>query len=284
LVLVAYSVFSTAVSSLLGHGYVTAAVQALFVPGYLLLGILFPRDGEIPWRERLALSVVLTIIVVPILGLVLNVTPWGIGFGSLEAVIALLTLILGVVAYAVRIRLPPEERLSAAVELSLPRWKLYTPFDKLTTIGLLAGIVATALTLSIILNPPVSSHLYTSFYLLGPRGTASGYPKSLNVSEPGTVIVGIVNVEGIDARYTIRVDRVGLKLVNNATSGFNETIDVNRTTMSTLDVTLASGQNWSQPYTFRIDYGGLWKVQFFLFKNGDISSAYRELHLFIQVT
>ena len=38
------------------------------------------------------------------------------------------------------------------------------------------------------------------------------------------------------------------------------------------------------PELFRIDFTGLWKVEFLLFKDGDFSSAYRELHLYIRVT
>ena len=77
---------------------------------------------------------------------------------------------------------------------------------------------------------------------------------------------------------------IDLRFVAIATSGFNETVEVNRTTWSTFNVTLADGRNWSQPYTFRINFTGLWKVQFLLFKDGDFSSAYRELHLYVRVT
>ena len=65
---------------------------------------------------------------------------------------------------------------------------------------------------------------------------------------------------------------------------FNTTVEVNRTTWSAYPVRLADGRNWTQPYTFRINDTGLWKVQFLLFKDGDFSSAYRELHLYVQVS
>src|SRR3989442_3521409 len=76
---------------------------------------------------------------------------------------------------------------------------------------------------------------------------------------------------------------LGERLVHSATSGFNETVEVTRTTWSSFPVTLADGQNWTQPYTFRINETGLWKVQFLLFKDGDVSRAYRELHLYVTV-
>ena len=60
-------------------------------------------------------------------------------------------------------------------------------------------------------------------------------------------------------------------------------VEVNRTTRSTFNVTLADGQNWTRLYTFQINNTSLWKIQFLLFKDDDFSSAYRELHLYIRV-
>ena len=76
---------------------------------------------------------------------------------------------------------------------------------------------------------------------------------------------------------------IDLRFVAIATSGFNETVEVNRTTRSTFHVTLADGRNWTEAYTFRINDTGLWKVPCLLFKDGDVSSAYRELHLYVRV-
>ncbi len=55
-------------------------------------------------------------------------------------------------------------------------------------------------------------------------------------------------------------------------------------TWSWFNVTPAKGQNGTQPYTFRINDPGVWEVQFLLFKDGDVSSAYRELHRYVRVT
>src|SRR5437899_4429239 len=94
-----------------------------------------------------------------------------------------------------------------------------------------------------------------------------------------SVIINAVNYESETVNCTIRVDLVSVRIVYNATSGFNQTVEVNRTTWSTFNVTLADGRNWTRPYTFQINYTGLRKVQFLLFKDGDFYSAYRELHL-----
>jgi len=130
---------------------------------------------------------------------------------------------------------------------------------------------------------PRPGERFTEFYILGPGGNASGYPTRLNVSEPGSVILGVVNHEAARVNYTVRVDLVGVRIVTNATSGFNETVEVNRTALAWFNVTLADGANWTQPYTFTIGAAGLWKVQFLLFRDGDFSVAYRTLHLFVRV-
>jgi len=83
--------------------------------------------------------------------------------------------------------------------------------------------------------------------------------------------------------YTVRIDLVGIRVFLNATTGANETAELNRTTWSWLNVTIGNGQNWTELYPFQINTGSLWKVQFLLFKDGDLLSVYRELYLFVQV-
>jgi uncharacterized membrane protein len=283
-VAVGYSVVMAADLLLLGVHDLFAVPLVLFLPGYVLVAALFPRDAEIGWIERFALSFGLSIAVVPLLGLLLNFTPWGIRFGPIVVTITLFTMGVGLVAYKRRIRLPVDQRLMLTVDLDLPNWKEYGPLDKGLTIALGVSIVVAGGTLAYLVLTPRPGETFSEFYILGPGGNASGYPTALNVSQPGTVIVGIANHESASVSYTVRIDLVGVRIVYNAPSGFNETVEVNRTTWSTFNVTLADGRNGTQPYTFRINDTGLWKVQFLLFKDGDVSSAYRELHLYVRVT
>ena len=50
----------------------------LFLPGYALIAALFPAKSDLDGIERTALSFGLSIAVVPLIGLGLNYTPWGI--------------------------------------------------------------------------------------------------------------------------------------------------------------------------------------------------------------
>ena len=286
---VAYTLVMTAGLLAFGQGDILAILLVLFVPGYVLVAALFPgsvtsEKGEIDWIERIALSFGLSIVVVPLLGLSLNFTPFGIHFAAILATIALFTTGVGSAAYWRRMRLPPKLRLSLTVDFVGPDWKNHGALDKMLTISVTASIIVAGGTLAYVAMTPPPGEPFTEFYVLGPGGNASGYPTNLTVNEIGSVILGLVNHEFVTVNYTVRIDLVGVLLVYNATSGFNGTVEVNRTTWSTFNVTLADGRNWTQPYTFQINYTGLWKVQFLLFKDGDFSSAYRELHLYVRVT
>ena len=78
--------------------YVLGSVFVLFIPGYVTVEALYPRDSDLKPLERLALSIGLSLALVPLIGLILNYTPWGI---RLEPVITSLTvynLLVGSVA------------------------------------------------------------------------------------------------------------------------------------------------------------------------------------------
>ena len=278
-----YTLLVAAWFLLAGIGNVVSVLLILFFPGYVVVAALFPGKKEIDWTERVAMSAGLSIAIVPLLGLLLNFTPWGIRLVPIIVTLALFTVGVGGVAYRRRIQLPPEQRLSATLDLVLPSWEQYSLLDKGLAIAFAASIVVASGTLAYVVLNPRPAETFTEFYILGPGGNASGYPTTVNVSQAGTVILGVANHESRSVNYTIRIDLVGVQIVFNATSGFNESVEVNRTTWSTFNITLADGQNWKQPYTFRISVSGPWKIQFLLFKDANLNSAYRELHLFVRV-
>jgi len=85
----------------------------LFFPGYSLTAALFPRKDDLDVIERIALSFGLSIAIVPLLGLALNYTPFGIRL--LPVLITLSGFIIGVsiLAYIRRFALPEEETFFA---------------------------------------------------------------------------------------------------------------------------------------------------------------------------
>jgi uncharacterized membrane protein len=79
--------------------YVLGIIFILWLPGYAFIKALFPKqlplrtsDKDLYRIERIALSVGMSIALVPVVSLLLNYTPWGIGLTPI--VLSLTTLSL----------------------------------------------------------------------------------------------------------------------------------------------------------------------------------------------
>ncbi len=77
---------------------VVGTLFVLYLPGYSVVEALYPRRSDLDGLERLALSVGLSLALVPLMGLGLNYTPWGIRLNPLLVSLTLLSLGLSVVA------------------------------------------------------------------------------------------------------------------------------------------------------------------------------------------
>jgi uncharacterized membrane protein len=75
---------TVAVIPLVGDGpllplrYILGSFFVLFIPGYTLIEALYPEERSLSPLERVALSIGLSIALVPLIGLLLNYTPFGI--------------------------------------------------------------------------------------------------------------------------------------------------------------------------------------------------------------
>ena len=90
-------IFTVDTSLLLYVRYVLGGVFVLFLPGFMLISALYPRGEELDGLERMALSIGLSLAIVPLLGLMLNYTPWGI---RLEPIIISLAAFAEILAVA----------------------------------------------------------------------------------------------------------------------------------------------------------------------------------------
>ena len=87
----------------------------LFLPGYSLIAALFPGKDDLDGIERIALSFGLSIAVVPLMGLALNYTPFGIRLVPILVVLSVFTVSLAVIAGVRRCWLPEEDRFVVEV-------------------------------------------------------------------------------------------------------------------------------------------------------------------------
>lgn len=80
--------------------YVVGSLFILCLPGFALIEALYPKKEDLEPLERVALSIGLSLALVPLVGLVLNYTPWGIRLDPIFVSLAFLTIVLGAVAIA----------------------------------------------------------------------------------------------------------------------------------------------------------------------------------------
>ncbi|GAB6274986.1 MAG: DUF1616 domain-containing protein [Peptococcaceae bacterium] len=238
----------------------------LFFPGYVLITALFPKKDDLDGIERVALSFGLSIAVVPLLGLALNYTPWGIRLLPVLVTLILFTGLGSGLAFYRRGKLPPAERFFPDLELNFPNLREFSLLDKFLSILLALAIFFALGSIFYVVVTPKAGEKFTEFYLLGKDGKAEGYPQNLSLGEEGEVIVGVVNHEYRPVKYYLIV-----KMGDYYKS-------------RTGPIQLAQGQKWEQPVKFSAHqwYKNL-KVEFLLFRQGD-KKPYRSLHLWVNVT
>ena len=85
--------------------YVLGSIFVMLLPGYTLLKALFPEENHnqkpeksLDSIEHIALSIGLSLALVPMIGLILNYTPWGIRLAPIVTSLLVLTLIFATTA------------------------------------------------------------------------------------------------------------------------------------------------------------------------------------------
>jgi len=93
----------------------------LFFLGYTLIAVLFPKRKDIDDIERVALSLGVSVSVVPLIVILLNFTPLGIRLYPCFLSLFFLILTTSTVAWYRRFRLPPEEQFTITIHTLLLR-------------------------------------------------------------------------------------------------------------------------------------------------------------------
>jgi uncharacterized membrane protein len=247
-------------------------IMVLFLPGYALIAVLFPRKDDLDGIERVALSFGLSIAVVPLIGLGLNYTPWGIRLTPVVISLVFFTIIMDVVAFFRRSTMTKEDRFNVEFRKGLTalRDELFrdqaSRIDRALTIVLVITILISVCALVYVIVTPKQGEKFTEFYILGPNGKAYDYPTSVVSGQNSTVIVGVVNHEYSQVNYTMHID------FHNAT-------------VLGRDVRLDHNQTWEQPvsYTLR-EPGNSQKLEFLLYRDYNFTAPYRDLHLWVNVS
>lgn len=243
----------------------------LFLPGYALIALLFPRKTDLDSIERIALSFGLSIAVVPLIGLGLNYTPFGIRLSPVLFSLAVVTIALAVGAALRRRRVPAGEAFAVEFRATLKTLTdsfaaSETRLDRILSVILLISILVAIGMVVYVIVTPKQGEKFTEFYILGPGGKADDYPTTLQVGEEGRVIIGIVNREYAMVEYRLEVLLGDARLTNERFPlNHNETCE--------------------RPFAFRPgQVGEDQKLVFWLFKAGaNETEPYRSLHLWVDV-
>ncbi len=273
--LVLIAIFSAALAPLVvfSSGAMRIALGLVFVlfsPGYSLIAALFPRKSALSGIERVALSFGLSIAVVPLIGLALNYTPWGIRLYPILVSLLLFIVAMVAVAWYRRQRLVPEERFQFELRPKLysvgRSWTGQGRWDRILTILLVLAILGATGVLGYVIVKPKVGESFTQFYILGPDGKAEGYPREMVLGENASVTLGIVNNEHEPTTYRVEIAIDGEKV------------------SSLGPITLAREEKWEEAVSLSPTKAGPnQKVEIWLYKD-EGEEAYLKTHLWVDVT
>jgi uncharacterized membrane protein len=290
----------------------------LFVPGYAFIAALFPeagpgpadedaadagdggeavdraRDGSgIDGLERVALSFGTSIAIVPLIGLVLNFTPWGIRLTPIVVSVSLFTVGAAVVADRRRRALPADERFGVPYRewIDDARAEFFEPETR-ADLGLNVLLVCSVLlavgSVGYAVAYPGSGETFTELYVLTENEdgelVADDYPDEFTAGESRSIIVGIGNHEGEEVSYTLVSQLQRVRIQNNSTTVLE------RTELSRYAPTVAANETWRTRDTITPTMTGERLRLTYLLYKGDappsptVENAYREVHLWINVS
>ena len=242
--------------------------------------------------ERVALSFGLSIAIVPLLGLVLNFTPWGIRLVPIVVTVSVFTIgCVGVAAHR-RWALPEAERFVVPYRewLSTAKTEIFEPNDRtdaILNVALALSIVLAVGSVGYAVAVPPQGEQFSEFYLLTENEdgelVADGYPTEMQSGEAADLIVGIENNEHTTTEYGVVV-----QLQTVETEG-NETVVLDRDEIDRFETTLEHNETHHERHTLRPTRTGEdLRVQYLLYVDGIPESptrenSYRDLHLWIDV-
>ena len=301
----------------------------LFVPGYAFVAALFPeagegpvvdeeaevddvegsRDGGIDGIERIALSFGLSIAIVPLLGLVLNFTPWGIRLTPIMVAVGGFTLVAVAVGAVRRWELPEDERFAMPYRewYAAGRAELLEPDDRadaVLNVVLVLSILLAVSSVGYAVAVPKQGESFSELYLLTENETgdlvADDYPTEFTRGESRELVVGIGNHEHETVNYSVVVLLQNVTFVQNesrvraangtVTPVYNDTRVLEEERLRTFETTLPHNETWIRQHSVEpmLTGDGL-RLTYLLYEgeappDPSVEGAYREVHLWVNVS
>jgi len=267
----------------------------LFIPGYCLIAALFPKKDDIDLIERMVLSIGLSIVVVPLIGLGLNFTSWGIRLDPIVIMVTLFTLGMLLISFYRRALVPFEERFSFPFsEIGGTIRKEIFPAGSGTVERILSAILTLLILIAIIttvyvITVPREGERFTEFFILGENRTAADYPDNIIVGQNYPLYVSVGNHEYRNITYTIETWMIRTEFDNVTNSSYIMAMDP----IDQLSLTLTHNATAIIPYDLLVKKTGYNRAEFLLFDeivpgfnvtgSDRINASYRDLHLWVTV-
>ncbi|MFC4451588.1 DUF1616 domain-containing protein [Halorussus aquaticus] len=244
--------------------------------------------------ERLALSLGLSLAVVPLLGVVLNFTPVGVRLVPIVVSVGAFTAAATVVAAVRRWNLPPRDRFRVPYRdwYDTARTGLFageTRTDRLLNVALAVSMILALGSVGYAVTSAERGEQYTEFYLLSSTGdgqlTAEEYPTEFVRGESKRLTVGVTNHEGERTNYTVVVE-----LQRVAGNGSANATVVERRDLHRFRTVLGPNETWQHRHTVTPTMTGPnLRLQYLLYRGEPpadprVANAYEETHLWVNVT
>jgi len=237
----------------------------LFFPGYTLMAALFAKKEGMSGIERVALSFGLSIAIVPLIGLILNYTPWGIRLEPILYSVASFILVTSIIAWLRQRSLTENERYTIEFQMTMLGWGQGVQ-DKVLTITLVIVILGLLGTIGYFIAEPKVGETFTEFYILGQGGKAVNYPTELKVGDEARMIVGIVNHERREVSYRVEV------------------VISSKKSYEIGPVVLVDEEKWEAKIGFVHEVAGEnQKTEFFLYKDDEVVPYLGPIYLWVDV-
>ncbi len=242
-------------------------LMILFLPGYSLTTIFFPRNNDLRIMKRLVLSFLSSVAITLCFSVILYIITSETILSSILIFNSIFVLFMQPVSFLRRKQFSEKFNFSITeyFKSSKLSFNAKSQRDKINSVILVIFILLIISLAAYAILSPKNDEKYTEFYILGSGGNAYNYPINLTVNQTGNVYVGIVNHEGSTVTYEMKV-----KLDNN--------------TLSTQNITLQKNESRQIPFSFNVKNSGQnQKLEFLLYKLPDNKNIYRYLYLQIDV-
>lgn len=307
--LVTLGTVAVALTPALSGSPLQVALGLVFVflaPGYAFVSLLFPEraappdagleavrartgdDTTVSGTERAVLALGLSVVIVPLVGLVMNFTSWGIAPTPILVSLAAVTLVLTVGAAVRRLRRPADRRFGVDVLGWLARgrnWIRQPPSrtESALNLVLVVGLVLATSGIVYAVAMPKPGERFSEFYLLTEDEetgelVADGYPTELTRGEQATLVVGVTNQEHRTTEYTVVVELQRLRPDGTV-------VEVSQ--LHQFSTTLEHNESWQQRHTVDSTIvGERLRLAYLLYRGAPPSdptfdNAYRSVHVWV---